>query len=60
MKTKEELKALKEEGETANRKLHELTEEKLALASGGVGPVAGYDIKIDIELPHDEHHPRRK
>ncbi|MDO4983510.1 MAG: bacteriocin [Eubacteriales bacterium] len=36
MKTKEELNALKEEVETLNRKLHELTEEELAQVSGGV------------------------
>ena len=30
MKTKEELNALKEEVETLNKKLHELTDEELA------------------------------
>ena len=35
MKTKEELNALKEEVETQNKKLHELTEEELAQVSGG-------------------------
>ena len=35
-KTKEELNALKEEVETLNRKLAELTEEELAEVSGGV------------------------
>ena len=35
MKTKEELNALKEEVETLNRKLHELTEEELTQVSGG-------------------------
>ena len=35
MKTEEELNALKEEVETLNRKLHELTEEELAEVSGG-------------------------
>ena len=35
MKTKEELKALKQEAETVRRKLHELTEEELAEVSGG-------------------------
>ena len=34
-KTKEELNALKEEVETLNKKLHELTEEELAQVSGG-------------------------
>ena len=35
MKTKEELNALKEEGETMNKKLAELTEEELAQVCGG-------------------------
>ena len=35
MKTKEELNALKEEVETQNKKLHELTDEELAQVSGG-------------------------
>ena len=38
MKTKEELNALKEEVETLNEKLAELTEEELAQVSGGLGP----------------------
>ena len=38
MKTKEELNALKEEVETLNRKLHELTDEELAQVSGGILP----------------------
>ena len=38
MKTKKELNALKEEVETLNRKLHELTEEELAQVSGGFDP----------------------
>ena len=37
MKTKEELNALKEEVETVNKKLHELTEDELAQVSGGAG-----------------------
>ena len=37
MKTKEELNALKEEVETLNKKLAELTEEELAQVSGGAG-----------------------
>ena len=36
-KTKEELNAIKEEVETLNKKLHELTEEELAQVSGGLG-----------------------
>ena len=39
MKSKEELNALKEEVETLNKKLHELTEEELAQVSGGVIPI---------------------
>ena len=35
MKTKEELNALKEEVETLNQKLAELTDEELAQVSGG-------------------------
>ena len=35
MKTKEELNALKEEVETLNKKLHELTDEELEQVSGG-------------------------
>ena len=35
MKTPEELNALKEEVETLNKKLHELTEEELAQVTGG-------------------------
>ena len=38
MKTKEELNALKEEVETQNKKLHELTEEELAQVAGGFDP----------------------
>ena len=35
MKTKEELNALKEEVETVNKKLHNLTDEELEQVSGG-------------------------
>ena len=35
MKTKEELNALKEEVETLNKKLHELTEDELKQITGG-------------------------
>ena len=35
MKTKEELNALKQEVETVNEKLQELTEEEIAQVSGG-------------------------
>ena len=36
MKTKEELNALKEEVETLNKRLAELTEEELAIVTGGI------------------------
>ena len=42
MKTKEELNALKEEVETVNRKLRELTKEELEQVIGG----QQYDINI--------------
>ena len=35
MKTKEELKSIKEEVETVSRKLYELTDEELAQVFGG-------------------------
>ena len=38
MKTKEELNALKEEIETLNKKLAELTAEELAQVTGGEAP----------------------
>ena len=41
MKSKEELNALKEEVETLNKKLHELTDEELAQVSGGVVNLGG-------------------
>ena len=42
MKTKEELNALKEEVETVNKKLHELTSEELEQVTGGwVAAIAG-------------------
>ena len=44
MKTKEELKALKEEVETVSRKLHELSEEELAQVTGG----SSRDHRLDL------------
>ena len=45
MKTKEELNAMKEEVETLNKKLHELTEEELAQVSGGTNyPLCGSPV----------------
>ena len=51
MKTKEELNALKEEVETLNKKLAELTEEELEQVSGGVEDLDfGFKIVIDVPL----------
>lgn len=46
MKTKEELNALKEEVETVNKKLHDLTDEELEQVSGGFmfTPLFGYPL----------------
>ena len=41
-KTQEELNALKEEVETLNNKLKELTEEELAQVSGGLVPIPNW------------------
>ena len=50
MKTKEELCALKEEVETLNKKLAELTEDELAQVVGGVLP---FIDEPGLELPGD-------
>ena len=61
MKTKEELKALKEEVETLNKKLAELNEEELAQVSGGVLPFSDEPglglscIVVGRILRFDEH-----
>ena len=43
MKTKEELNALKEEVETLNKKLAELSEEELVQVTGGILPKDHYE-----------------
>ena len=53
MKTKEELNALKEEVETLNKKLAELTEEELAQVSGG-------DLSDDSVLDPPGHDPNER
>ena len=53
MKTKEELNALKEEVETQNKKLHELTDEELAQVSGGV--VLTEDTSVSTLVPSGDH-----
>ena len=49
MKTKEELKALKEEVETLNKKLAELTGEELEQVFGGE------TLDFGSKGPHDPH-----
>lgn len=55
-KTIEELNAIKEEIETLNKKLAELTEEELAQVSGGIAHgreegKKGYDVAIFTGIP---------
>lgn len=50
MKTKEELNALKEEVETMNRKLAELTEEELIEVTGGSNPNE-HNVMLTEEAP---------
>ena len=45
MKNKEELNALKEEVETVNKKLHEMTDEELAQVSGGDGQMGYFALR---------------
>ena len=56
MKTKEELNALKEEVETLNKKLAELTEEELRQVSGGF--FAALMPVVDSEEPTIEALPQ--
>ena len=46
MKSKEELNALKEEVETVNKKLHELTDEELEQVLGGFEPGSSEKIRL--------------
>ena len=53
MKSKEELNALKEEIETLNKKLAELSEDELKAVTGGyVGGVCGENNGIIIDNPY--------
>ena len=52
MKTKEELNALKEEAETASRKLHELSDEDLEQVTGGGALVKTYTDEYGQECSH--------
>ena len=54
MKTKEELNALKEEVETLNKKLHELTDEELAQVSGGDGVYVPPDMRLPGNYCYDD------
>ena len=49
MKTAEELNALKEEVETVNEKLHDLTDEELAQVSGGGWVYQDIEISLESE-----------
>ena len=51
MKTKEELNALKEEVEIVSKKLAELSEEELALVSGGADTVW-----VNVQCPICKHY----
>ena len=51
MKTIEELSALKEEVETLNKKLAELSEEELKQVSGGDSGYSWDNIRVDPRRP---------
>ena len=54
VKSKEELKALKEEVETLNQKLAELTDEELAQVSGGYAlDILGTSLSCSAVFPVD-------
>ena len=55
MKTKEERNALKEEVETVNKELHELTEEELEQVSGGDWEPPPGTVKKQV-ITHDGGH----
>ena len=60
MKTKEELDTLKEEVETLNKKLRELTEEELAQVTGGQyypGTTYGDGITYGSGVTYDNTYP---
>ena len=58
MKSKGELNSLKEEVETLNKKLAELTDEELAEVSGCLAPASNYDRTIGY--PGTRHRPGQK
>ena len=53
MKTKEELNAIKEEVETLNKKLAELSEEELEQVSGGIPRLKIKDIAVKYKFTID-------
>ena len=53
MKTKEELNAIKEEVETLNKKLAELSEEELEQVSGGIPRLKIKDITVKYKFTID-------
>ena len=54
-KTKEELDALKEEVETVNKKLHELTPEELEQVTGGwIAAIAGDQFSVAVGTASDD------
>ena len=57
-KTKEELKAIKEEVESVNEKLAELTPEEIAQVSGGV--LAGHCRLVVGYVAEIDHYPYRE
>ena len=50
MKTKEELNVIKEEVESVNKKLHELTEEELAQVTGGLARGSKDDVVPGLHM----------
>lgn len=49
MKTKEELKQIKEEYAELNKKLAELTEEELSIVTGGISPEE-HNIMLSVDF----------
>ena len=52
MKTQEELNAIKEEVETLNKKLAELSEEELTQVSGGDAPSILTKLGLDLGISY--------
>ena len=57
MKSNEELNTIKEEVETVNRKLHELTEEELKQVCGGAGYGSEFQCPehwVELQWDHND------